>query len=281
MADYLPVTDQQRRSRMHHTTPSIFPGIPKDLNARKALQANLGKIGLGSRLLNFPWSITNADMVNELTGAQRVPEEVRHLECRAALYRFSIRNVEEIYDTKSEGEERPSDSRKEHLRYFKEQREGADGYQIIWPILDPVCPGLVHVFRFNQVYLALRRHVRVNWTRNIFRSLNICAQQVGVSPNSYLSPFLFHFYDHKSVLTKGEKHYYVEALERVQEQLAQGRTLDETAPELDSLNQMGQQLQPVERGYSLGTAGPVRVDPPCESSRQGEFRSTSPERPSP
>ncbi len=262
MADYLPVTDQQRRGRMHHTTPSIFPRIPKDPDARKTLQTNLGRIGLGVQLLNFPWSITNADMVNELTGAQRVPEEVRHLECRAALYRFSIRNVEEIYDTKSEGEERPSDSRKEHLKYFKEQREGADGYQIDWcsdreirdilwficPILDPLRPGQVHVFRFNQVYLALRRNVKVNWTRNIFRSLTTCAQQVGVSTNSYLSPFLFHFYDHKSALTKGEKHYYVEALQRVQEQLAQGRTLDEAAPELDSLNQMGQQLQPVERG---------------------------------
>ena len=115
----------------------------------------------------------------------------------------------------------------------------------------------------------------------------MCAQQVGVSTNSYLSPFLFHFYDHKSALTKGEKHYYVEALQRVQEQLAQGRTLDEAAPELDSLNQMGQQLQPVERGYSLSTAGPMRVSPVGENSRQGEssrpggFRSPSPERPSP
>ncbi len=207
MTDYLPVTDQQRRSKMHHATPSIFPRIPKDPNARDALQRNLGRIGLGTRLLNFPWAITNADMVNELTGNQRVPEEVRHLECRAALHRLNLRTVEEIYDTRNEGEERPADSCKEHLRHFKEQREGADGYQIDWcsdreirdilrficPILDPIRPGQVHVFRFNQVYLALRRNVKVNWTRNIFRSMTTCAQQVGVSTNSYLSPFLFHF----------------------------------------------------------------------------------------
>ena len=54
MADYLPVTDQQRRSRMHHTTPSIFPRIPKDPNARKTLQTNLGKIGLGVPTPEFP-----------------------------------------------------------------------------------------------------------------------------------------------------------------------------------------------------------------------------------
>ncbi len=73
----------------------------------------------------------------------------------------------------------------------------------------------------------------------------------------------------------------MEALERVQEQLAQGRTLDEAAPELDSLNQMGQQLQPVERGYSLSTAGPSMAGQQGESSRQGESRRPSPERPSP
>jgi hypothetical protein len=51
---------------------------------------------------------------------------------------------------------------------------------------------------------------------------------------------------------------YTLALVNVQEQWAQGKTLDPNAPELDHVNQSELLLQPVKRGYTIGTGGPQR-----------------------
>jgi hypothetical protein len=122
--------------------------------------------------------------------------------------------------------------------------------------LDPLRPTTVHIYRFNQVYLLLWKHTKVKWTRNLYRSMYKSTLQVGISSTSCLSPFLFHFYDHCNALTRQEKEKYRLALANMQEQLAQGKTLDPNAPELNHVNQSELPLQPVERGYTIGTAGP-------------------------
>jgi hypothetical protein len=67
-----------------------------------------------------------------------------------------------------------------------------------------------------------------------------------------MSPFLFHYYDCYNALTQSERHVYRLALSNVQEKLAQGKNLDPNAPELDHINQSEIQLQPVDRGYTIG-----------------------------
>jgi hypothetical protein len=57
-------------------------------------------------------------------------------------------------------------------------------------------------------------------------------------------------------LTRNEKADYMAAMANVQEQLAQGKTLDPAAPELNHLNQMELPLQPVDRGFTISTRGP-------------------------
>jgi hypothetical protein len=55
----------------------------------------------------------------------------------------------------------------------------------------------------------------VNWTKNLYRSLYRSALQVGVSSTSYMSPFLFHFFDRYDALTRQEKEVYRLALANV------------------------------------------------------------------
>jgi hypothetical protein len=92
-----------------------------------------------------------------------------------------------------------------------------DIFRFLCPILDPLQPDKVHIYRFNQVYLLLWKKVKVNWTQNLYRSIYKSAQQVGISPQSYLSPFLFHFYDQNNALTRNEKVHYMAAMANVQE----------------------------------------------------------------
>jgi hypothetical protein len=122
------------------------------------------------------------------------------------------------------------------------------------------------------VYLSLWKKVKVNWTRNLYRSMYKSAQQVGISPQSYLSPFLFHFYDQNNALTWNEKAHYMAAMANVQEQLAQGKTLDLAAPELDHLNQTELPLQPVDQGYTVGTCGPLAQQMKYQPSGEGTSR---------
>jgi hypothetical protein len=118
--------------------------------------------------------------------------------------------------------------------------------------LDPARPNQVQIFWFNQVYLLLWKDVRVNLTRNLYRSLYKSAMQVRILSTLYLPPFLFHYNNHYSALTKLEKDQYTQALTAVQELLAQGKTLDPKALELDLVNQSELPLQPVQRGYTIG-----------------------------
>jgi hypothetical protein len=75
-------------------------------------------------------------------------------------------------------------------------------FQFLCPILDPSRPAKVHIFQFDQVYLSWSRKVKVNWTKNLYWSLYKIALTTGNLPALFLSPFLFHFYDHYDALTK-------------------------------------------------------------------------------
>jgi hypothetical protein len=70
------------------------------------------------------------------------------------------------------------------------------------------------------------------------------------------------------------------AMANVQEQLAQGKTLDPAAPELDHLNQTELPLQPVDQGYTVGTCGPsaqrMKYQPSGEGTSRQEGSSCSP-----
>jgi hypothetical protein len=87
-------------------------------------------------------------------------------------------------------------------------------------------------------------------------------------------------------LTRQEKEdLYTLAVANVQEQLAQGKTLDPNAPKFDHVNQSELSLQPVEQGYTTGTAGPQQqvCDRPSGqgTSRQGGSRRSKSEHCSP
>jgi hypothetical protein len=140
-----------------------------------------------------------------------------------------------------------------------------------------------HVW-LNQVSLLLWKDVRVNWTRNLYRFLYKSAMQVGLLSTLYLAPFLFNYYNHYNTLTRLEKDQYTQALAEVQELLAQGKTLDPKAPELDLVNQSELPLQPVQRGYTIGVP-PQRYAQMRhigeETSQPGGSRRSTPEPRSP
>jgi hypothetical protein len=115
---------------MLHIMPTISPRIAKDLKARTTLGKNLEYMGLGPRLTNFPWSITSATMVNELTQNRPVPEEVQHVVYRAAVYHITEQTVAQIYGTSSSGEERPPKARNRHKEYFSVVNDINDGYPV-------------------------------------------------------------------------------------------------------------------------------------------------------
>jgi hypothetical protein len=99
----------------------------------------------------------------------------------------------------------------------------------------------------------------VNWTMVLYWALYKCGLQVGCAPASYMSPFLFHYYNHYNALTPSERLLYRQALSKVQEKLAQGQTLNPSAPELDHITQSEIPLELVNRGYTIGTQGQART----------------------
>jgi hypothetical protein len=132
-------------------------------------------------------------------------------------------------------------------------------FRFLCPILDPLCPTRVHIYRFNQVYHLLYSGTPVNWTMVLYWALYKCGLQVGCAPASYMSPFLFHYYNHYNALTPSERLLYRQALSKVQEKLAQGQTLNPSAPELDHITQSEIPLELVNRGYTIGTQGQART----------------------
>jgi hypothetical protein len=96
------------------------------------------------------------------------------------------------------------------------------------------------------VYLSLWKKTKVNWTKILYRALYKCGQQLGGTLPSYMSSFLFHYYDHYNALTQQEKQVYRLALTNVQEQLAQSTPLHPNTPEAGPINQSRTPLQLVD-----------------------------------
>jgi hypothetical protein len=92
-----------------------------------------------------------------------------------------------------------------------------------------------------------------------------------------MSPFLFHYYDGYNALTQSERQVYRLDLLNVQGKLAQGKTLDPNAPELDHINQSEIPFQPVDQGYTIGTQRQARTGYAREGSSQGGLRLSMPE----
>jgi hypothetical protein len=132
----------------------MVPKLPSDPDAWKRLGKNLEIMGLGSRILNFPWTIVNQDMVEELTQACPIPAEVRHVLQRGDLHYITEQMLVDLYGTSTEGDERPLKSHGRHKCYFAAEKDSTDGYlvetcnnagmkDIFWflcPILDPTRP---------------------------------------------------------------------------------------------------------------------------------------------
>jgi hypothetical protein len=126
----LPIGEEARQLQVLHITPTILPRIRKDLKARTTLRKNLEYMGLGLRLMNFPWSITSTTMVNELTQNRPIPKEVRHVVYRAAVHHITEQTIAQIYGTSSSGEERPAEARNQHKEYFLVEKDSTDGYPV-------------------------------------------------------------------------------------------------------------------------------------------------------
>jgi hypothetical protein len=158
-----------------------------------------------------------------------------------------------------------------------------DIFWFLCPILDPLPPTWVHIYWFNQVYLLLYIGALVNWTKILYRVLYKCGLQIGCAPASYMSPFLFHYYNHCNALTQSERQLYRQALSNGQEKLARGQTLNPSAPELDHVTQSEIPLKLVDRGYTVGTQWQAWTRNAREGSSRGgsrlltrEHRSPSP-----
>jgi hypothetical protein len=80
----------------------MVPKLPSDLDAQKRLGKNLEIMGLGSRIWNFPWTIVNQDMVDELTQACLVPGEVQHMLQRGALHYITKQTLADLYKGRQE-----------------------------------------------------------------------------------------------------------------------------------------------------------------------------------
>jgi hypothetical protein len=103
------ILDAQPRLRKTHATPTMVPKLPADPDARRTLTKNLEDMGC-ARLLNFPWTLVNQAMVDKLSQARAVPEEVRQCPQRGALHYVKEQTVAEIYEMSMEGDKRPHDN---------------------------------------------------------------------------------------------------------------------------------------------------------------------------
>jgi hypothetical protein len=103
------IPEAQRRSRKTHATPAMVPKLPSDPDARQLLGKNLEDMGC-ARLLNFSWILVNQAMVDELSQACAIPEEVRMCPQHGALHHITKQTVAEIYEKILEGDKRSHDS---------------------------------------------------------------------------------------------------------------------------------------------------------------------------
>jgi hypothetical protein len=92
----------------------MVPKLSSDPDARKKLGKNLEIMSLGSRILNFPWTLVNQVMVDKLTQARPIPAEVQHVLQRGALHYITEQMLANLYGTSSKGEERPHNSHSQH-----------------------------------------------------------------------------------------------------------------------------------------------------------------------
>ena len=81
-------------------------------------------------------------------------------------------------------------------------REMRDVFGFICPIFDPTRKDKVHIYRFNQVYLALHGKVKVNWARHFYQTIQKWGESLGKAGKpSYLSTILLHYYHFFGALT--------------------------------------------------------------------------------
>lgn len=152
---------------------TLSPKLPSSLAGRKRLQQNLELIGFGPRFSNFPWSITSSRMVDKLTTALAILDKLQGNAYQGAVCLITQELIAKIYGTQNEGDERPLENKKQHKSHFEGKKDSIDGYpieackleeleDIFWylcPFLDPLLPNKVHIYRFNQVYLLLYKHI--------------------------------------------------------------------------------------------------------------------------
>jgi hypothetical protein len=161
-------------------------------------------------------------------------------------------------------------------------KELRDIFGYICPILDPTQPAKVHIYRFNQVYLLLHTPTKVNWARLLYRTVHKCSEALGkVNKPSYMSAFLYHYYNYCRALTEPEQQKYNTALARVQEQLVQVAPLHPDSPEVLPSRPGGVPLQPAQPNPSGGPNGTLRQartrDAGDGSGQPGGSRQPSPE----
>jgi hypothetical protein len=294
LPEHLEVTEAQRRTQRPHLTPALLSQLPASHHARTSLQKNLETMGFGSHFLGFPWSLTSTKLADELTTLYAIPAEFQGNAFRGNLAPVTQDLVARIYGMRNEGEERPrtADSR-HHEKYFDISKDNSDGYPLasctkkelrdifgfICPILDPSRPTKVHIYRFNQVYLSLYQRTKVNWARLLYRTLHKCSEALG-RPNkpSYITPFLFHYYNFCGVLTETEQRRYDTARAQIQDQLVQVGPLRPDSPEVPPSIPDGAPPRPNSLGGPTGTPRQARTrDAGDGSGRPGDSRQSSPE----
>jgi hypothetical protein len=88
---------------------------------------------------------------------------------RGAVHYITKEVISQICKSRSTGEERPPENKNKHKNHFTAEKDSSDGYPVdtcrvkdmrdvfrfLCPILDPLCPTRVHIYRFNQVYHLL------------------------------------------------------------------------------------------------------------------------------
>jgi hypothetical protein len=248
LESYLQIPAEQRTSRKLYQVAGFFPQLPSGFKDRRRLRRNLEVIGLGRHFIYFPWTLTSSTLVEELTSAAAIPPELQGNVYRNNLTHFTLKQLGLIYGLEDKGEERPRASNaKLHKGYFNMAKDSTDGYPLsactnremrdvfgfICPIFDPTRKDKVHIYRFNQVYLALHGKVKVNWARHFYRTIQKWGESLGKAGKpSHLSTILLHYYHFFGALTGPEEQRYSEALAHVQGQVEQIAPLRPPSPEV-------------------------------------------------
>jgi hypothetical protein len=101
-------------------------------------------------------------------------------------------------------------------------KEMRDVFGFIFPIFDPTRKDKVHIYWFNQVYLALRAKVKVNWAQHMYPTVQKWGESLDKAGKpSYLSTILFYYYHFFGALTGPEEQRYTDALAEVRGQVEQ------------------------------------------------------------